>query len=133
MKKIQHTKFSSIGEFLDFIPEAELKIVETLRELILESLSPVVEKLAYNVPFYYGNSRTCYIWPASIPWGGIKKGVAIGFCRGNLLSDEHGYLEKRDRKEVFTKTFTSVEEIEPDLLRSYLFEAKEIDNLLSRK
>lgn len=132
MTNVQKTKFNSVGEFLDFIPEEELIIVEALRDIILDTISPVKEKLAYNVPFYYGHSRICYIWPASIPWGGIEKGVAIGFCRGHLLSDDIRYLERKNRKEVYTKTFTLLDEPNTDLLRSYLFEAKEIDKISAK-
>lgn len=127
MSNIQQTKFKSLGEFLDFLPPNEFTIVEHLRSIIFEELPDCKEKLAYNVPFYYRHSRICFIWPASVPWGGVDDGVALGFCRGNLLSDEIGYLEKQDRKEVRTKTFTSEKQIERDLLRSYLLEAKKID------
>lgn len=127
MSNIQQTKFKSLGEFLDFLPPNEFAIVEHLRSIIFEELPDCKEKLAYNVPFYYRHSRICFIWPASVPWGGVDDGVALGFCKGNLLSDEIGYLEKQDRKEVRTKTFTSEKQIEWDLLRSYLLEAKKID------
>lgn len=127
MSNIQQTKFKSLGEFLDFLPPNEFTIVEHLRSIIFEELPDCKEKLAYNVPFYYRHSRICFIWPASVPWGGVDDGVALGFCKGNLLSDEIGYLEKQDRKEVRTKTFTSEKQIERDLLRSYLLEAKKID------
>lgn len=127
MNNIQPTKFKSIGEFLDFLPPDELKIVEHLRSIIFESLPDCKEKLAYNVPYYYRFSPICFVWPASVPWSGVDAGVALGFCRGHLLSDEIGYLEKRNRKEVRTKTFRSEKQIERNLLRSYLLEAKEID------
>lgn len=129
MTKVQHTKFKSVGEFLDYIPEEELKIVSALRNIILECLPECEEKLSYNVPYYYRHSRICCIWPASIPWGGFDSGVVIGFCRGNQLSDKINYLEKGNRKKVYTKTFHSVDEIEPDLLKSYLYEAIDIDGM----
>lgn len=131
MNKIQPTKFNGIGEFLDFLPSDELKIVEHLRNIIFEALPECTEKLAYNVPYYYLHSRVCFVWPASVPWGGIKSGVALGFCQGHLLSDEINYLHKGNRKQVFSKTFTSGQEIDPYLLKSYLFEAKEIDENLA--
>ncbi|MDX1641781.1 MAG: DUF1801 domain-containing protein [Balneolaceae bacterium] len=83
-----------MDEFLDFLPDDERSIVHYLRDLVLSTLHPIEEKLAYNVPFYYGQSRICYIWPASIPWGGVNHGVILGFCRGYLLSDDIGYLKK---------------------------------------
>ncbi|MDR8391690.1 DUF1801 domain-containing protein [Aliifodinibius sp. S!AR15-10] len=127
MSKLQPTKFRSVAEMLDFIPGRERKIVEYLRALVFECIPECEEKLAYNVPFYYRHSRICYIWPASVPWGGIKEGVAIGFCRGHMLRDDMQYLEQGDRKEVCTKTFTAIRQIEPDVLKVYLFEAKDVD------
>ncbi|MCH8487328.1 MAG: DUF1801 domain-containing protein [Candidatus Cyclonatronum sp.] len=70
MNKFQHTKFKTVGAFLDYLPEKEREIVEALRNLITESLPECEEKLSYNVPFYYRNSRICYIWPASFALGG---------------------------------------------------------------
>lgn len=132
MSKIQPTKFKSVGEFLDYIPGDERMIVECLRDLIFEALPECKEKLAYNVPFYYRHSRICFVWPASIPWGRIDSGVALGFCKGFMLSDEINYFDKGNRKEVYSKTFTSQKQIDPDLLKSYLFEAREIDEHLNK-
>lgn len=127
LNNIQPTKFTHVGEFLDSLPPGELSMVERLRNIIFVALPQCTEKLAYNVPFYYLNSRICYVWPASVPWGGIDTGVTLGFCKGHLLSDEINYLEKRNRKQILSKTFISEQEIAPYLLKSYLFEAKEID------
>ena len=128
MNQFQPVKFQSIDDLLTFIPKEELKIVKRLRELIFTCMPSCKEKLAYNVPYYYHYSRICFIWPGSVPWGKIKEnGVKLGFCQGNLLSDEINYLEKENRKQVYTKTFKHFKEIEVDILKSYLFQAIEID------
>lgn len=114
---------------MDFIPEKEREIVTALQSIISECLPDCKVKLTYNVPFYYRHSRICFIWPASVSWGGINEGVALGFSKGYLLSDEINYLEKGTRKEVYTKIFHSVEEIDKELLISFLFEAREIDEM----
>lgn len=128
MNKFQNVKFSSIEEFLDYLPQAEREIVEYLRKIIQSSIPEFKEKLAYNVPYYYRYSRICFIWPSSVPWGKVKKnGVMLGFCRGNLLNDDLNWLEKGERKQVFTKTFTNINEIEPAIVKAYIFEAVEVD------
>lgn len=104
--------------------------MEALRGIIFECIPDFEERLVYNVPFYYRHSRICYLWPASVPWGGIHAGVAIGFCKGYLIPDDIGYLDKGNRKEVCTKRFTSVTQVEPELLKSYLFEAVALDEQL---
>lgn len=130
MNKIQPFKFKSVDEFMDFLPEHELKIVEALRQIIFDCLPLCKEKLAYNVPYYYCRSNICFIWPSSVPWGKVKKdGVVLGFSKGSLLNDELNYLEGGDRKWVRTKHFFSVDEIELDILKTYLFEAQEIDTM----
>ncbi len=125
---IQNVNFSSIEELLDYLPEHELKIVEFLRQLIHECIPNCKEKLAYNVPYFYRHSRICFIWPSSVTWGNVKvDGVMIGFTNGHLLSDEINYLEKGNRKKIYTKTFFNIEEIETDILKTFLFEAVELD------
>ncbi|RNC85322.1 MAG: DUF1801 domain-containing protein [Balneola sp.] len=133
MNKFQNLNFSSLGDFLDYLPDNELEIVEELRALVYECIPDCKEKLSYNVPFFSRNRTICFIWPGSVPWGTIKEGVILGFSRGNLLSDYAGYLEKGTRKSVYTKTFLHVDEIDPQLIRDYLFEALEIDSHSNKK
>lgn len=50
--KMQEVKFADVNEFLDFLPEDELQITLQLRNIILECIHGVKERLAYNVPYY---------------------------------------------------------------------------------
>jgi len=128
MNKFQPLSFVSIEEFLDFLPENELKIVQHLRSIILDCFPNPKEKLSYNVPYYFQQSRVCFIWPSSVPWGKVKRdGVLLGFTKGYLMRDEIGYLEKGDRKQVYTKTFHRIDEIDTELVKTYIFEALEVD------
>lgn len=115
--------FNSIEEFLDYLPKEELEIVLFLRKIILECMSDCKEKLAHNVPFYYRHSRICYIWPASIPWGKVEKGVAIGFCKNSSFRDE------TFETAIFTSNtlFSSIEEIDVVSLKKQISEAILID------
>jgi hypothetical protein len=125
-KPVQPVAFGSISEFLQYLPEQELQLVEALRNLVFECIPDGTEKLAYNVPFYYRYSRICFIWPAAVPWGGIKSGVQLGFCKGHLLSDT-AYLTAEGRRSVFVKRFETIKEIDSSRLRALLYEAVEID------
>jgi len=128
MAKMQNVSFKSIDEFLDYLPDNERKVVDFLREIILECIPECHEKLSYKVPYFSKNKRICFIWPASIPWGNVKmKGIQLGFCQGYLLQDDINYLEKGNRKQVYSKTFYNVNEIDVDLLRAYLFDAVAVD------
>lgn len=122
-------KFRSLVEFWDYLPEDERIITDVLRQIILETLPPhCKEKLTYNVPFYYGKRRICLIWPASVPWGGIKKGVLLGFCQGNKLKDKDHYLTHGTNKQIFYKIYHSTDEIDAEAVINLLREAIELDN-----
>lgn len=124
MEKLQKVKFDSIQDFLNYLPKHELNIVQRLRSVVLSIFPNPIEKLSYNVPYYYQNSRVCFIWPSSVPRGKVqKKGVLLGFCNGYLLRDEINYLEKDARKQVYVKTFNKIEDIDPQLVKTYIFEA----------
>lgn len=134
MNQFQPMQFRSVEEFLDFLPENELAVVEYLRQLVYDCIPGVREKLAYNVPYFYGNSRICFIWPAAVPWGKVpQNGIKLGFCKGHLLNNELAYLEQEHRKEVSWKTFHQVPVEDEDILKTYLFDAAAIDQLLPKK
>jgi len=121
-------KFRSLVEFWDYLPEEERIITDVLRQIVLENLPAYCkEKLTYNVPFYYGKRRICLVWPASVPWGGFKSGVMLGFCQGNILKDADNYLEHGSNKQVFYKIFQSTDEIDIKAIVSLLKEAVETD------
>ncbi len=119
----QKIKFRNVTDFLESLPEIELVIVETLRELYLESIPNCKEKLAYNVPFYYRHSRIVFIWPASVPWGSVDKGVVFGFCKGTQLFN----LDISNKKSVGRKIFTSAKDININEIRQLLYEAVLLD------
>ena len=131
VKKMQSVSFRNVDEFLEYLPEDELKIVEALRYMIFDCIPEAVEKLSYNVPFYRKNSSICFIWPSSILWGKKQtwQGVRLGFSKGYLMRDEINYLDKGDRKQVYWHDFHSLDDIQVDLLRSYLFEALMVDEV----
>lgn len=127
--KMQNVSFQSVDEFLDFLPEEELKILTVLRALVFDCLPNCKEKLSFNVPFYSLHKSVCFIWPASITWGKKEtyKGVRMGFAKGYLLGDESNYLEKGNRKQVYWRNIERLEQSDIELLKSYLFEAAIID------
>jgi len=57
----------------------------------------------------------------------------LGFCNGVLLNDSLEYLEKGNRKQVYCKTFHSVDQIDTDLIQSYIFEAVDVDEAILLK
>jgi hypothetical protein len=131
-QKMQEVAFRNVDEFLEFLPENELKITELLRKIIFACLPEVTEKLNYNVPFYRHHKNICFIWPASILWGKTKsyEGVRLGFTNGYLMPDEINFLDKGNRKQMYYKDFTAISGIDIDLVKSYIFEAIVVDEHL---
>lgn len=133
MSSFQPAKLHSVEEVLDFIPEHERMIVETLRWTILRNLPDCKERISYSVPYYYRHYAMCFIWPSAIQWGKVKSnGVQLGFCYGHLLNDDDYYLERGKRKQVYTKTFYDVKEIDSEVIKSYLFDALMVDDSLKK-
>jgi hypothetical protein len=133
-KKMQPVSFATVSELFGFLPERQLEIVLRLRDLVFESIPGVEERLSFNVPFYRRHRSICFIWPGAVAWGSKTwPGVEFGFNYGNLLQDPANYLEKGQRKQVFTRRFHDLAGINEDLLRAYLLEASEIDEMLSRE
>jgi hypothetical protein len=133
-KKMQSVAFQSVAELLDHLPEDQLDLTLRLRDLIFECIPNVEERLSFNVPFYRRYRGICFIWPGVVAWGPkTYSGVEFGFNYGNLLQDAAGWLDRGQRKQVYTKRFYAPEQIREDLLRAYLLEAVEIDELLEQE
>ena len=78
--------------------------------------------------FFYGKKGVCIIWPSTIPRGGIKKGVLLGFWYGNKLKDTDNFLTHGTNKQIFYKIYYSADEIEEAPIINLLKEAVELDN-----
>jgi hypothetical protein len=122
-------KIKSLVQLYELLPENE-RIITDVRQIIKENL-PIGcrEKISYNVPFFYGKKGICIIWPATIPRGGIKKGVLLGFWYGNKLKDADNYLTHGTNKQVFYKIYHSPEEINGRAIIKLLKEAVKVDGI----
>ena len=121
-------KIKSILHLYERISEEERIMVDVLRQIIQENLPDYCkEKISYNVPYFYGNKGICIVWPASIPRGGIKKGVLLGFWQGYLLQDLDQYLTHGTNKKIFYKIYSSVEDIDEEAIIKLLQEAVALD------
>lgn len=122
-------KIKSITQLYDLLPENERILVDVLRGIIKETLPPSCkEKISFNVPYFYGRKGICIIWPATIPRGGIKQGVLLGFWYGNKLQDQKGYLQRGNNKQIFYRIYQSPEEINLEEIQELLREAMAVDS-----
>jgi len=128
VKNLHSFKIRSLVHLFEILPEDERIIVDVLRQIIVENLPAYCkEKISYNVPFFYGKKGICIIWPSTIPRGGIKEGVLLGFWYGNKLNDEDNYLTHGTNKQIFYKIFTTPEEIDEGAIVKLLKEAVKLD------
>lgn len=124
---------NSVEEYISLLTDDERLVAARLRNIILETSPKFTEKLSYGVPYFYINSRVCFIWPASSPLSIHKQGVQLGFCRGNQLSNPHGIMNMADRKVVGIVLYNHLNEINEDLVKELLFEAIELDALVANR
>jgi hypothetical protein len=138
MKKTGRT----VDEAILSLPKPEQAIVKRLRALIQECLPAVIEKGYYGegVPFYTHHRMICFIWPSSLYWGAKPKEkisknklITLGFCQGNLMSNEDGILKAEGRKQVYCMYINSLAELDEEKIRALIFEAELIDNEFGRK
>ena len=121
-------------QLFETLPENERIIVDVLRQVILENLPAYCkEKISFGVPFFYGNKGICIVWPSTVPRGGIKHGVLLGFWYGNKLKDKDNYLTQGTNKQIFYKIYYTPEEINDTAIIKLLREAIKVDLLFSKK
>jgi Domain of unknown function (DU1801) len=121
-------KIKSLLQLYEMLPDNERVIVDVLRELVKAALpARCKEKISFNVPYFYGHKGICIIWPATIPRGGIKKGVLFGLWYGNRLKDKGSYLTHGTNKQIFYKIFNTPEEINEKAVILLLKEAAALD------
>jgi hypothetical protein len=102
MKRNSPGATCSIVELFGRLLENERIITDVLRQIILETMPGYCrEKISFNVPFFYHKKGICIIWPASVPRGGVREGVLLGFWQGNKLADKEHYLSPGTNKKVF--------------------------------
>jgi Domain of unknown function (DU1801) len=121
-------------QLFETLPEDERIIVDVLRQIILENIPAYCkEKMSYGVPFFYGNKSICLVWPSTVPRGGIKEGVLLGFWYGNRLNDEDNYLTHGTNIQIFYKIYKSPEEIDEAAIVKILQEAVRLDMLFRKQ
>ena len=127
MANPQQLRYRDVEDLIAQLPRDERELLLMLRELIFYSLPAVREKLSYNVPFYFLKKRLAFLWPASVPWGNLSKGVALGFCQGAAFQDQQ-FFEKSEHRQIRRILFRHPSEVDPSVLRMLLHEASAIDH-----
>ena len=75
-QKMQDVSFRNIDEFLEYLPDAELKTVNLLRKIIFDCVPNIKEKLSYNVPFYK-KIKECFLIGLLLYYGERKNPIQV--------------------------------------------------------
>ena len=110
-------------------PPERVMIYELMQ--IIQDCAELQIKISYGVPYFYGNRRVFFLWPASAAFG-PKSGLLFGFCQGAMMVDQHGYLDRSERKQLATLTLHSVADVPEQVLREYIQQALMLDQQFSR-
>jgi hypothetical protein len=121
-------KIRNIVQLYEILPVEERIIVDVLRQVIADNLPEYCkERISFSVPYFYGKKGICIVWPSTVPRGGIKKGVLLGFWYGNKIKDEDHFLTHGSNKQIFYKIYFSADEIKTKPLIKLLKRAAELD------
>jgi hypothetical protein len=114
----------TIQDFFYQYEGAQKQILSYLHQKFTEELN-LIDKIRYDIPFYYGKSWICYLNPNK------KGGVELAFVRGNELSNEQGLLDNKGRKQVYSLEFTKLSDIPKQALNEILQEAILLDETIA--
>lgn len=118
-----------LADFLLSLPDHEAALVKRLHEIVITTLPELQCKFSYEVPYYFGKRRVCFIWPASKGASGVKDGVLLGFCEGHRIGDESGSMKMENRKQVGVIVYTSLKQIDPEVIIPLLQQAWLVDKM----
>lgn len=121
-------KIHTLEMLYSILPEDQLIITDVLRGIIIQALPLYCkEKISFQVPYFYGHKGICIVWPATIPRGGIKKGVLLGLWYGCKLKDRYRYLTQGTNKQIYYKVITEVDQVNEKAITQLLHEAVKVD------
>jgi hypothetical protein len=109
-----------IDQFTEGLSREQSEIIYVLHDLIMENPA-ITLKRRWKLPFYYRKSWICY-------FNILKDGrLEWAFTRGNELSNELGWLESRGRKQIYSVSFGSMDDIDIGMVRVQIQEALLLD------
>lgn len=126
-------RMQDVETYLDTLSGNERVIMQRLRTMIFRAEPRISEKLSYGVPYFSRHRRLFYLWPSSaLPRRQQTEpdpspGVMLGFCYGNLLSNDQGLLVKEGRKQVFTIPVLTLTAKKEKLISEVINEAVYVD------
>ncbi len=85
----------TVDAYIESLPDDHRIVCEKLRELIIENVPGVEEKLSFKIPFYHFYGMFMYL-------NTTKEGIDVAFCRGKDLTLLFPQLTQKGRAIVAT-------------------------------
>lgn len=126
---VKFAKHKNFDSFLDALSPEERAICLRIRDLIMQNFPELKETWAYGAPYFSGRTRICFLYPASLPYSGVKTGVNFGFAKAYLLSNVQELIVMGDRKEVGYIPVLTEKDVNEALFLEILHEAVLLDGL----
>jgi hypothetical protein len=106
----------SVDEYIESLPDNKRAICELLREMILENVPGIEEKLSFKIPFYHYFGMFMYL-------NNTKEGIDVAFCRGKDLLNEFPQLSFKKRATIATISINNKKDIVSFQLREIIVTA----------
>lgn len=105
-----------VDAYIESLPEERQSLIKELRELILENVPGVEEKLSFKIPFYHYFGMFLFL-------NQTKEGIDVAFCRGKDLLEAFPQLETRGRAIIASVCIKTKKEITDLDLRQIIITA----------
>ena len=112
---------TEVEDYIYTYEGGQRKLLIYLHEWLTQKVN-MIDKLKYQIAFYYQKSWICYLNPSK------TGGVEFAFVRGNELSNQNALLESKGRKQVYSVTYEQVTDVALDLLNEVMQEAILLDS-----
>jgi hypothetical protein len=110
----------NVENFIYEYEDNQREIMLYFHKLLATELG-LIDKMRFDIPFYYGKSWICYLNP-------IKNSkIEFAFVRGNELSNEQGILSNKGRKQVYSIAFEKISDIPMKIVNEIIQEAILLD------
>ena len=109
-----------VEDYIQSLDGEQGLLMHQLHQMLTIELG-LVDKIRYRIPFYYGHSWICYLNPIK------DTQVELAFIRGSELSNSHGLMQSKGRKQVCGIEIASIQDIPKHILIETIQEAIFLD------
>ncbi len=107
-----------VDVYIESLPVERQELCQQIRELILENVPGIEEKLSFKIPFYHYFGMFMFL-------NQTKEGIDVAFCRGKDLLEAFPQLQQKDRAIIASVCIKTKKDITDFDLRQMIITAAE--------